>query len=153
MRYILITFFLLGNVLFAQQQNVSQFAQFQDALLTQKWDLSVNGIFINDKNSLTIRQFEYQNFEMAQIEVPILLKTKISKKWSTLVGTKLDFYRVPFGMSSQVGVSFSSGFQFEPNKSTYIQGVYSYKVNETDNVYDYNFGNSSSIMLRSGLKF
>lgn len=149
-----ITLLLFSSLVMAQtQQNTSQFKALQDDLITQSWDLSIDGIFLSETIALTARQFEYVNFEIGLIEVPILLKIKVTDKLSILAGVKLDFYRTSNGISREVGISASSGLHYDVNKNTYIQGVSSYQINQSRNIYDYNYGFPSSFMLRSGFKF
>jgi hypothetical protein len=153
MKSIVILCFFTG-ILFSQQNSSNaQFSKLQHDLITQNWDLAVKGILLSDNIFLTARQFEYANLGISLIEVPVLLKTKITERLSLLSGTKFDLYRTPFGMSQEVGVSLSSGLQYDFNDNAYIHGVFSYQLNTTSSLYDYNSGSSSSFMLRSGLKF
>ncbi|WP_299124747.1 hypothetical protein [uncultured Winogradskyella sp.] len=153
MKY-LFAIFLFSNIVIAQQQqNISHFKTLQDDLANQDWNLAINGIFLTDDIALTARQFEFVNAEVGLIEVPLLLKVKLSDKLSLLSGVKLDFYRMQQGISADVGVSASTGLQYDVNRNTYIQGVFSYQINNTGSVYNYNYGNKSSFMLRSGFKF
>lgn len=148
---VLLLFYLCSLYSFSQYNN--QFKTIQNELTTKTWDLSVNGILISKNTSFIARQFEYQNFELAMVEVPLLLKTQITNKLSLLSGTKLDFYKNQFGFTSEVGISTSTGFQYDYSNNTYIQGTFNYQLNNTNNVYDYNFGSNSSFLLRSGIKF
>lgn len=51
-----ITFLLFSSLVMAQtQQNTSQFKALQDDLITQSWDLSINGIFLSETIALTAR--------------------------------------------------------------------------------------------------
>jgi len=153
MKYVVILF-LFSNLVFAQRQSsTSQFKTLQDDLITNNWDLAINGIFLSDNMSLTVRQFEYANFEISLIEIPILLKTRITDKLSFLVGAKFDLYKNRFGLVDEVGVSISTGFQYDINRNSYIQALFSYQVNDTNNIYDYNYESNASFLLRSGFKF
>ncbi|EPR73733.1 hypothetical protein ADIWIN_1370 [Winogradskyella psychrotolerans RS-3] len=134
-------------------QQSSQFATFQEDLASQNWDLVVNGIFLTKTVSFTASQFEFLNAEASLIEVPLLFKVKISEKLSLLSGAKIDFYKVQQRLSSDVGVSISTGLQYDINKNAFINAGFNYQINNTGYGYNYNYGNNSSFILKSGLKF
>ncbi|WP_179349031.1 hypothetical protein [Winogradskyella pacifica] len=134
-------------------QQSLQFATFQEDLASQNWDLAVNGIFLTKTVSFTASQFEFLNAEASLIEVPLLFKVKISEKLSLLSGAKIDFYKVQQRLSSDVGVSISTGLQYDINKNAFINAGFNYQINNTGYGYNYNYGNNSSFILKSGLKF
>ncbi|WP_179335164.1 hypothetical protein [Winogradskyella costae] len=78
---------------------------------------------------------------------------KISEKLSLLSGAKIDFYKVQQRLSSDVGVSISTGLQYDINKDAFINAGFNYQINNTGYGYNYNYGNNSSFILKSGLKF
>ncbi|WP_340154296.1 hypothetical protein [uncultured Winogradskyella sp.] len=134
-------------------QKVSQFKTLQEDFASQNWNLEVNGIFLSKNVLLTARQFEFVNFEIGLIEIPVLLKIKVTDKLSIMSGVKFDFYRTNVGLASEVGVSLSTGLHYDLNNDMYLEGLFNYQINQTSNIYDYNFGSSSSFMLRSGYRF
>jgi hypothetical protein len=134
-------------------QQSSQFKTMQEDFASHDWDLKINGIFLSENVSFTARQHEFKNFEIGLIEVPLLFKIKATDKLSVLSGIKLDFYKTKTGLAKEVGVSLSTGLQYDFNDNTYIQATFNYQINQTNNVYDYNFGSNTSFMLRSGYRF
>ncbi|WP_178985003.1 hypothetical protein [Winogradskyella helgolandensis] len=134
-------------------QQSSQFATFQEDLASQNWDLAVNGIFLTKNISFTARQFEFLNAEASLIEVPLLFKVKITEKLSLLSGAKIDFHKVKQRLSSDVGVSISTGLQYDINKNAFINAGFNFQINYTGYGYNYNYGNNSSLNLKSGIKF
>ncbi|WP_296316837.1 hypothetical protein [Winogradskyella sp. UBA3174] len=82
MKYIIVLLFSSYLVTAQTTNTTSQFKTLQENLVTQNWDLIVNGILLSENIALTVRQFEYTNFEIAIIEVPILLKIKLTDKLS-----------------------------------------------------------------------
>lgn len=147
----LIIYLLTSIICYAQQS--SQFKTMQEDFASQNWDLQINGIFLSENVSFTARQHEFKSFEIALIEVPLLFKIKVTDKLSVLSGVKLDFHKTKTGLAKEVGVSLSTGLQYDFNSNTYLQGSFNYQINQTSNVYDYNYGSSSSFMLRSGFRF
>ena len=134
-------------------QQASQFATFQEDLASQNWDLAVNGIFLTKNISFTASQFEFLNAEASLIEVPLLLKVKITDKLSLLSGVKLDFYKAQQRLSADVGVSISTGLQYDIRNNAFINAGFNFQTNNTGSVYNYNYGDNSSFILKTGIKF
>ncbi|NRD22566.1 hypothetical protein HNV10_04895 [Winogradskyella litoriviva] len=147
----LILYLLTSIFCYAQQS--SQFKLLQEDFASHNWGLQVNGIFLSENVSLTAGQHEFKNFEISLIEVPILFKIKVTDKLSILSGVKLDFYKTKTGLSKEVGASVSTGLQYDFNNDLYLKGSFNYQINQTNNIYNYNFGSPSSFMLKSGFRF
>ena len=117
-RICLITFFSIYLMTTKQcfGQQASQFVTFQEDLSSHNWDLAVNGIFLTNKVSFTASQFEFLDAEASLIEVPLLLKWKLAEKLNFLSGVKVDFYRIQQRLSSEAGISISTGLHYNINK-------------------------------------
>ncbi|WP_299101688.1 hypothetical protein [uncultured Winogradskyella sp.] len=146
-----ILFILTSSFCFGQYK--FQFKKLQEDFASQNWNLTVNGIFLKEDVSFTASQFEFVGAEAGLIEVPLLLKIKVTDKLSLLSGAKLDFYRLENGISTDVGVSISSGLQYDFIENAFLRAGFNYQLNNSGSHYNYNFGNRSSLFFKYGIKF
>lgn len=147
-RLILILFLVVMNhhVFYAQQPNTNE-------IDLSKYYLRSQGIALTKNTGLTLGVYEYQAGELRILEIPLLIKLDLTDNFSLLGGGTFDFYQTRNGFSNEFDASATFGIQFEPNKNSYIQGLFNYQMSTSNNPYSYKFGVPTSFSLRTGFKF
>lgn len=145
--YFIIVILLAVNHCFYAQTPAS------DELDYSQWYLRSQGFKINESTGLTLGVYEFQGPELRILEIPLLMKFNLTDNLSLLGGGAFDFYQTRDGFSNDFDASATFGIQFEPNKNSYIQGLFNYQMHSSNNPFNYKFEAPSSFSLRTGFKF
>ena len=141
----------LINVSISQNTNVTQNSYYQEVFNNNpNWlveDFHLDGDF-----HLTLAHEKHVLGGFTYHQIPILLKNKVSKKFSILRGFKFDLLR---GDDWDPNIPFygTIGGQLDIRDDAFIQATYNYKLNNAtfNNVYFNDL--KSQINLSAGFKF
>ncbi|WP_194446402.1 hypothetical protein [Yeosuana aromativorans] len=88
------------------------------------------------------------------VEIPLVLKYALTKKFSFLIGPKVDIINYGFYNEKKVSIYSTMGIQYEVSKSLLLDARFNYRfTNESPIKTDYTFDSKASFTLGSKLKF
>lgn len=144
-------FFLLAMSCFGQSTSISENPYYKEAFNNNP-NFYVADFPLEGNLSLTLDQMVFKTASTSYVQIPILLKNKMTDKLSLLGGLKIDFIRT-LDWEPEIPVFGSVGAQYDLFSDSFIQGTYNLKINDAHFNNGFLSGLKSQINFAAGFKF